>query len=296
VQNQGLEFTLGVDVVKNKRFSWNSSFNISFNQNKVLELTDNQEYWPSTVSFGTYRDPNFIAKLGQPLGLFYGYISDGTYKYADFDKSGSGGYVLKPDVPDNGNLRTNIKPGMEKYRDINHDGTINALDRTIIGNGNPIHTGGWNNNFVFGNFDMNLFFQWSYGNEVFNANRLVMEGTTRFDTNQFATYVNRWSPQNPDSNMPIGTQTPYNSRVIEDGSFIRLKTAQIGYTIPKKIVKKFKINNLRMYAAAQNIFTLTKYSGSDPEVSVRNSALTPGFDYSSYPRAFIVTFGLTTNF
>jgi TonB-linked SusC/RagA family outer membrane protein len=296
IQNQGLEFTLGADIIKSKKFLWNTSFNISFNQSKVLALTDNQEAMLQAVGF--YNTPPYIAKVGQSLGQIYGYIYEGTYKYDDFDKTGSS-YSLKTSVPGNGIGRNLIQPGDPKFRDINGDGQINDLDRTVIGNATPIHTGGWNNNFVWGNFDLNLFFQWSYGNDIVNANRIVMEGTTNFDTNQFASFANRWTPANPTSNIPrAARQTPtvYSSRIVEDGSYIRLKTIQIGYNVPGKLTKKIKLNNLRFYAATQNIFTLTNYSGSDPEVSVRNSALTPGYDYSAYPRAFTFTIGLNTKF
>lgn len=300
VRNQGVELTLGVDVIKTKKFTWNSSINFAMNQSKVLALADNQESMLTSVSFtGSYSsNPLYLSKLGMPMGMMVGYIYEGTYKYDDFDKIGST-YVLKRNIPSNGMARNVIQPGDEKYRDLNGDGIIDDNDRTVIGRGHPIHTGGWSNNFSYAGFDLNLFFQWSYGNDIYNANRLVMEGTRSYDTNQFATMLDRWTPENPTSNIPrAGANNPgkYSSRVVEDGSFIRLKTIQLGYNIPTELMKRFIIRNIRVYASAQNIFTLTNYSGGDPEVSVRHSAITPGFDYSAYPRAFTVNFGVNVNF
>ena len=302
MQNQGLELTLSADVIKNKKFVWNSSINIGFNQGKILALTEGQEAMTSPIkggiSSGLDNVPLFISKVGQPIGLMYGYIYEGTYKYDDFDLVGTT-YILKDGVPANGMGRATIKPGDEKYRDINGDGRISAEDRTIIGRGHPLNTGGWSNNFTYAGFDLNLFFQWSYGNDIYNGNRQFMEGTTGADINQFASMVDRWTPSNPTSNIPrVKGSRPdaYTSRVVEDGSFLRLKTIQLGYTIPKSLMKKFAIQNIRAFASAQNIFTLTNYSGSDPEVSVRHSAMTPGVDYSAYPRALTLTFGLNVNF
>jgi TonB dependent receptor. len=177
----------------------------------------------------------------------------------------------------------------------------NDKDRTIIGNGTPKHIGGFTNNFTYKNFDLNIFFNWSYGNDILNANRLIFEsGQRRRDTNMFASYANRWSPENPESNIPrVGGQGPtgvYSTRVIEDGSFLRLKTVTLGYNFPKNWCKKLTISNARFYLSAENLLTFTNYSGYDPEVSVRNSALTPGFDYSAYPRAKSVSCGLNVTF
>jgi len=165
-----------------------------------------------------------------------------------------------------------------------------------IGNGNPDFIGGFTNNFKYKNFDLNIFFQFSYGNDVLNANRLVFEGNSgRILQNQFASVLNRWSPTNQNNIMFVARgdgDKVYSSRVIEDGSYLRLKTLQLGYQMPDKLMKKAGIKNLRFYVSAQNLLTWTKYTGLDPEVSAYNSALTPGFDYSVYPRAKTLTVGL----
>src|SRR5690606_23090708 len=162
------------------------------------------------------------------------------------------------------------------YKDINLDGEVNSQDRVVIGNVLPKHIGGFNNNFRYKGFDLNVFFQWSYGNQIYNANRMMFEGnvTNKRDLNQFASYNNRWSFENQDSKMYRtggGGQTGYYSDYyIEDGSYLRLKTVSLSYSIPKKLLQTNMIRSVELSVAAQNIYTWTNYSGMDPEVSVRN--------------------------
>ena len=301
VRNDGLELSLSTVNVKTKNFEWTSDFNIAFNKNEVLELSENQLALTTAVTFDqTYNSqPSYIAKVGQPMGMMYGYIYEGTYKYDDFTKSGSS-YTLKANVP-HYTSEADTQPGMPKYKDINNDGIIDANDRTIIGRGLPIHTGGFTNNFTYKGFDLSIFFQWSYGNDIMNANRLFFENVDgKRDLNQFASYADRWTPENPESDIPRATNSSSNkvisSRIVEDGSFLRLKTATLGYTFPKAMIAKAGLSNVRLYLAAQNLWTWTSYSGYDPEVSVRNSALTPGLDFSSYPRSLSVSFGVNLAF
>ena len=303
MNNKGLELTLETVNIRKKDFQWTTSFNIAFNQSEVKELARNQQSLLQIVSWDNSYNSSYgyIAQVGKPLGTMYGYIYEGTYKYEDFNVDANGNYTLRADVPNNGLDRNSIQPGDVKYKDINKDGTVNDKDRTIIGNGTPKHIGGFTNNFTYKNFDLNIFFNWSYGNDILNANRLIFEsGQRRRDTNMFASYANRWSPENPESNIPrVGGQGPtgvYSTRVIEDGSFLRLKTVTLGYNFPKNWCKKLTISNARFYLSAENLLTFTNYSGYDPEVSVRNSALTPGFDYSAYPRAKSVSCGLNVTF
>ena len=302
VRNQGIEFTLNTVNIKNKKFTWETNFNIAFNKNKVLALTEGQTTLTTAASFDQNfnTQQSYIAKVGQSMGSMYGFIYEGTYKYDDFDKSGDT-YTLKPTVA-HYTSENNTQPGMPKYRDLNDDGIIDDNDRTIIGNGLPVHTGGFTNNFTYGDFDLSVFFQWSYGNDVLNANRLFFESgwNKARELNQFASYADRWTEDNPYSDIPRATASSSNrvfsSRVIEDGSFLRLKTVTLGYNVPKKLLTRFRIDNLRVYFAAQNLWTLTNYSGYDPEVSIRNSALTPGLDFSAYPRARQFSFGVNLGF
>lgn len=300
VRNEGLEFDVQGTIVNNKDFRWTSGVNISFNRNKVLELADNEYSMLTSQYWGDdwVLIPGYIARLNEPVAQFYGHVWDGVYTYDDFDKIGDN-YILKSTVTNNGQDRANIKPGHIKYRDLNGDRIIDNNDRTVIGNPLPIHTGGFSNNFYYKGFDLNVLFQWSYGNDIYNANTWALGTGYKFNTNQYAYYADRWSPENQDSKIPVakGTMSKYYStRMVEDGSFLRLKTVSLGYNFSPALLKKAKISAIRVYVTAQNLYTWTNYSGYDPEVSVRNSALTPGFDYSAYPRARTMVFGLNATF
>ncbi|NII29374.1 TonB-dependent receptor [Pseudoflavitalea sp. X16] len=304
IRNRGLEISLNSTNIQSRSFTWESSFNISFNRNKVLELTDNQKDLRSAVSWEAAFNtvPLYIAELNQPAGRFYGFLSDGLYQLADFDVSGSGVYTLKPSVPSNGTSRASIQPGDMKYKDLTGDSVVNESDKVVIGNGIPRFIGGFNNNFTYGNFTLNVFFQWSYGNDIYNANRMMFEGnmSAKNSLNQYATYTNRWTMDNQGSRMfRAGGQGPngyYSDYYLEDGSYLRLKTISLSYALPQKLVKKASFKDLRLSVTAQNIYTWTNYSGMDPEVSVRNSTLTPGFDFSAYPQAKTLVVGLKATF
>lgn len=305
MQNDGLEFTLSTVNIKSKDFTWESSFNINFNNNKLVSLTDGASFLtlPSGTITGIGQQNSYnsmspyISIVGKPVGQMYGVIFDGLYQYSDFDKMPNGTYKLKAGVPYYSTAAT-PQPGWAKYKDINNDGVINNLDWTIIGRGLPIHTGGFSNNFSYKGFDLNLFFQWSYGNDLLNANRMVFEApgdVTPTYINLMATMADRWSPTNQSSNIPIGSGTNYigfNSRVIEDGSFLRLKTVSLGYNLPSSVLKTIKVRSIRAYATAQNLYTWTNYTGQDPDVSVKRTVQSPGFDLYAYPMPRTVVFGL----
>lgn len=302
VRNDGLELSLNTVNIKSRDFKWSTNFNISFNKNEVMALSENQIARTSAAQFDQNYNgqQSYIAKIGLPMGMMYGYIYEGTYKYDDFNKSGNS-YSLKAGVP-HFSTEPNTQPGMPKYADLNGDGVVDSNDRTVIGRGLPIHTGGFTNNFEYKGIDLSIFFQWSYGNDIMNANRLFFESSNNRsrELNQYASYANRWTPENPNSDIPAATNSSSNrvisSRIIEDGSYLRLKNVTIGYTFPAKLIKKYKIDKARVYVAAQNLWTCTGYSGYDPEVSVRNSAMTPGLDYSSYPRAYSISLGINLGF
>lgn len=305
LENRGLEITIATTNIQNKNFTWASSFNISFNKNKILELTEGTN--SLTAGSGTFFDTNFsslspyISVKGRSIGEMYGLIFDGVYQYPDFDLLPNGTYLLRSDITTNGATRASIRPGDIKYKDLNGDLQITADDYTIIGRGLPIHTGGFSNNFTYKNWDLNIFLQWSYGNNLINANRYIFEGgiTSNFSLNQFASYANRWTPTNPSNELfrVGGMGSPnYSSRVIEDGSYLRLKTVQLAYNFSNNVVKRLGVTKLNLNVAAQNLLTFTGYSGLDPESSARRSNLTPGFDYGTYPQARTITFGLNATF
>ncbi len=304
IANRGLEITFNTVNFQSKGFNWESSFNISFNRNKITSLTSGQENLFSFARLeGQYNNnPLYIARVGYPAAMFYGYVFDGIYQYNDFDLLGVDTYRLKPEVPTNGDDREQIQPGDIRYKDFNGDGVADERDQVIIGQGFAKHVGGFTNNLVYRSFDFHLFFQWSYGNHLYNVNRLLFEGNglSRVETNQYASYVNRWTPDNPSNTLyrtgGQGPQGKFSSRTVEDGSYLRLKTVSLGYNFPNEWVKRIGLQTLRLHATGQNVFTFTRYSGMDPEVSVRNSTLTPGYDYSAYPQGRTVVFGLNAAF
>lgn len=297
VQNKGFEFTVNTLNIKNKNFSWNTNFNVSFNKNKVLELAEEDPSILSRVNWGNFNNAYpYIAIPGHPIAQFFGYVWDGVYQYADFNQLSNGSYVLKDNIPNNGQSRATVQPGFIKYKDINGDGEVNGFDQTIIGNPNPLHTGGLSNNFTYKGFDLSVFLQWSYGNDLLNANRIEFEGgENRNSLNMFAAYADRWTPENQTNNLyKVYGQGPlvYSSRTIEDGSYLKLKTVALGYSLNPSLLKRINIKSLRVYASAQNLYTWTNYSGLDPDVSTNPTALTPGFDWSAYPKARTITFGI----
>ena len=307
VNNKGLEIsvnTVNFDGGKGK-FKWTTNFNIAFNKNEITGLANGQESLLVSFSSPNVSTP-YICKVGHPLSEMYGYVYDGVYQYEDFNEVAPNVFVLKPEIPNNTQERSQIQPGDVKLKDLNGDGKVTAEDQTIIGHGLPIHTGGFTNNFEWKNFDLSIFFQWSYGNDVINYNRVKLESLRGNHVNQLSSAANHWTPRidNGDGTYTDGNYTNYlcavnrslsnvnTSREVEDASFLRLKNIQLGYNFPSKMLKNIKVRSLRLYFTAQDLFTFTKYTGYDPEVSTRNSAMTRGFDYSSYPKTTSFTFGV----
>ena len=303
VRNDGVEITLETLNVQGRDFKWSSSFNISFNRNEVLELANNQTAFTTSLKWtGDFSStPLYITKVGGPISSFYGLVWDGVYQLEDFNVNPDGSYSLKTIVTDNGNARDIIKPGDIKYVDQNGDGTINNDDMTMIGRAYPIHTGGFGNDFTYKGFTLSVFLQWSYGNDIMNANRIALEGNyAGRAVNQLASYADRWSLDNQTStNYRAGGYGPrgyYSTRTLEDGSYLRVKNVMLAYDLPKKALKKMHMSKMQIFASLQNLYTFTNYSGLDPEVSTLHSALTPGFDYSAYPRARVYQVGLKLGF
>ena len=299
MRNRGWEFTIDATPVKTRKFEWDVNVNLAVNRNIVTGLNENQYSLFSAVNWEQKFNSQYpyITQVGKPSGMMYGFIYEGTYKLDEFQN----GSTLKAGIPYLTSVgRDGVKPGDPKYRDLNEDGVIDDNDRTVIGCGQPLATGGFSTAFRFYGFDLNLFFQWSYGNDILNANRLMFENGTTTSLNQFTSYRDRFEAQrNPDSDIPAvqaNGMFVYSSRVIEDGSYLRLKNISLGYTFPRSVLRKMKFDTVRVYLSADNVYTFTKYSGPDPEVSTRNSVLTPGFDWSAYPRAIGITGGVSFTF
>lgn len=307
INNKGLEITLNGTILPGgkNRLKWSGSFNISFNKNEITALSDGQLSRKAGIRYPNIPDL-YICKVGAPLSEMYGYVYDGVYQYDDFNEVAPGVFSLKPGIPNNTNERANIKPGDPKLKDLNGDGQVTAEDQTVIGHGLPLHTGGFTNNFEWKGFDLSVFLQWSYGNDVINYNRVKLESLDGRHINQLATAANHWTPRidNGDGTYTEGNYTNYlwavnrglsnlhTSREVEDASFLRLKNVQLGYKFPNKLLRRMGMASLRLYLSVQNLWTWTKYTGYDPEVSTRNSAMTRGFDYSAYPKATTYTFGV----
>jgi hypothetical protein len=271
--------------------------------------------WASTEIGNDY----WISKSGT-VGEMYGYLSDGRYEVSDFSgyDEATDTWTLNPGVATDKDMIGTVRPGSLKLKDIaGGDGAVTAADLTVIGNVNPKHTGGFNIDSRFYGFDLSAVFYWSYGNNIYNANKIEYT-TGRY---QFRNMIDimadgkRWTNVDADGNLVNDPATlatmnanttmwsPYMNKhvitdwAIEDGSFLRLNTLSLGYTVPKAIVEKVNIQNLRIYTTASNVFVLTKYSGFDPEVSSRrNTGLTPGLDYSAYPKSRQLIFGLNLTF
>ena len=308
VTNTGLELTLNTKNIQNKNFSWSSSFNISFNKNKTVKLNDGQEAIYTNAEYNyTHDEFHYITRVGQPVGMMYGLQSDGVYQNDDFIWSNDNqSFTLKDGVPTNG--RDVVAPGASKFIDQNGDGLVNSEDRIILGNPNPKHFGGFVNNFKYKGFDLQILLEWSAGFDVFNANRAVMGNP--WSTQQFSglqEIANAWTPTNTDTNVPAASYgtvlgaapqgNQMSDRYIEDGSYLRLKTVVLGYSVPKYFCNKMSVASLRFNLSAQNLVTWTNYSGYDPDVSVgRYGALTPNLDYSAYPKSISIVWGAVVKF
>ncbi|UOG77121.1 TonB-dependent receptor [Hymenobacter tibetensis] len=291
VENKGLEFALSTTNVQSQNggFSWNTNLNVSFNRNKVLDLGTLTNDQNQQVSRTIINDNRSITQVGQPLGVFYGHQVQGIFQSADEISAAP----TQPGSP---------KPGDIRFVDVNGDGTINNNDRTIIGNPNPKAQGGVTNTFSFKGLDLSVFFQGSFGNDIYNANRQALESLTG-PVNQLTTVLNRWTPTNTDTDIPRAVfNDPNNngrlsSRWIEDGSYVRLKNLTLGYTLPASIISKARISSLRVYVSGQNLITWTDYSGYDPEVSADPfSSTSIGRDFGVYPQSRTYTVGLNASF
>lgn len=303
VRNSGLEITLTTVNIRKRNFMWTSEFNITFQKDKVLSLYDGVEELFSTTTFNAdFRSTDlYVARVGGPVASFWGLVWDGCYGYDDFTQQSDGSWLLNADVPTNGNPREMIQPGDIKYVDRNGDLVCDERDRTVIGRCAPIHYGGLSNTFTWKNWTLSVLLQWNYGNDIMNVNRYIFEGNYADSTiNQYRSYVDRWSDDNPSSrNFRVGGAGPrgvYSSRTIEDGSYLRLKSVKLAYKLPMSLLRKIRVKSAQVYVSGFNLVTWCNYSGFDPEVSIRKTALTPGLDYCSYPRSRNWSGGLKVSF
>ncbi len=301
IRNKGLEININSVNFQNRNFFWSTDFNISFIKNTLVSLQADTQSMLSQTSFNSnFTSYDYIATVGGSLGDMYGYVFDGVYQTSDFNVGPDGSMTLKPGIPDISDLAgEEVRPGMVKYKDVTGDGIISTDDRTVIGNGYPDWYGGITNTFNIYNVDFSFMFQFNYGNEVYNATRLFATQSQDERSNQMAEVADRWTSTNASNSVPSATgyiRGHVYSRFIEDGSFLRLKNVTLGYTFPEKWTRKIYVSRLRIYASAQNLFCLTRYSGYDPEVNMRTSPLMPSFDWGAYPKSRTYLVGLELQF
>ena len=330
--NRGIELTLSGTILNKKEFQLSANFNIGVNRSRIDDLGGIMEQpfnsdWAGT-DLKTRDDYRLI--VGQTVGLMYGYVTDGIYTVDDFDATATTysplKYVLKKGVTDIQSFMGGIalRPGLLKLKDLDGNGIIDAADRQIIGSAQPKFQGGFGLNTTYKGFDFSAFFNYVYGNDVYNTGRIA------FNMNYRTTYgnmldrvnsTNRWKYINEQGALvtdleqlralnanatmwtpfSMGNASPvFHSDAVEDGSFLRLNNVTLGYSLPRLLISKVKMTRFRIYATVYNAFLWTKYSGYDPEVSATRSggyaALTPGVDYSAYPKSRTYTAGVNITF
>lgn len=276
VQNKGIELGVNASLGKND-FLWTSNFNISFNRNKVVALGNGAQ----SYTFG-----NYIVEVGKPLGAFYGAITDGILQTADIATKGVFTGNATP------------KAGDRLYKDIDKNGSFTtATDRTTIGNAQADFIFGFSNTFTYHAFDLFVLLQGSVGNDILNGNAQALE-LYNGQQNAATTALNAWTPTNPSTTTPRAKLDPapvFSNRFVEDGSFVRAKNITLSYSIPKNITDKLKVKAIKLRLVAENLFTITKYTGYDPEVT-NGSTISPGTDTGIYPASKTISGGLNITF
>ena len=285
IQNKGIELVINTKNVQKDKFSWDTDFVFSINRNKVIDLNGDTPL----VTGGLGLNYN-VSRIQEeyPINVFYGFVQDGIFQtQTEVDNHA---------VQVQGTSSSNsTSAGDVRFKDLNNDGLITDADRTFIGNPNPDFAGSLNNTFTYGDFSLSVYLQGVYGNDIFNANRLYNEAMS-ITTNQSTAVLGRWTSAGTSSSMPRAIYGDPNnnnrasSRYIEDGSYLRIKNVTLSYNIPTNSMKNKFFDYAKVYLSGQNLFTFTKYSGFDPEVS------TNGIDNNIYPVTRIVSLGLNVGF
>lgn len=328
--NKGIEFAINADVVQKKDFQLDLNFNIGYNKNRIDALSSGENEWILSSGWaGTQllNDDDFRAYVGGTKGLIYGFVNDGFYKVDDFESFDplTRTWKLKEGVANSKNLSGDPRPGNAKFKKLtpvdaadSNTYVIGDKDRQVIGDTNPDFSGGFGLNAVWKNFDLSTFFNFVYGFDVYNANKIMMTSWYNNTQNNLGMEVsseNRWrnyddmgneiryqpeilAQYNQNATMwnPTSIGRPIAmSYAIEDGSFLRLNMLTLGFTIPQELMKKSVFNRVRLYVTGSNLFVWTNYSGYDPEVNLE-TGLTPNIDYNAYPRTRNYTFGAQLSF
>ncbi|WP_119081228.1 SusC/RagA family TonB-linked outer membrane protein [Chitinophaga alhagiae] len=293
-ENKGLEIELSGSPLAGE-LKWNTGFNISFNRNKVISLGDNERI-PYIVSSGGYdlNNPLMYLVVGEPFGQMYGWGYEGVWSSADAKAAQQFGQL----------------PGDPRYTDTNNDGKIDIDDLKVIGNSQPKFTYGWHNKLSYKNFELDFLIQGAYGNNIFNQIRIGLEAPYKATSKAI---LNRWTINNQDTDVPayidaatrnaagLASQVfgmdSRTGRWVEDGSYLRLKMVSLAYAVKAGLLDRIGLKNFRAQASATNLFTLTKYSGYDPEVSSYNASdAMSGVDFGNYPTSVTVSLGINCSF
>lgn len=281
VSNKGFDIMLGGIPVSTKHFKWDINYTLNINKNKILELDGLSNTLITTGADYPGLVGSYVQMVGQPMGTFLGYTFAGVWQKSEVSTAALYG----------------AKPGDAKYVDINRDGKIDKDDIGIIGNAQPKLSFGFNNTFTIFDFDLNIFCQGVSGNDIYNQNRIRRE---TYSSDAFPTSTvmkNHWTPENP-TNIPAFSGAEYvnSSRWVEKGDYLRLKNITLGYRIPHKILSKIGCSSARIYVSANNLWTITNYSGFDPEASMGADSDAAGVDRGVYPSSKSFLVGLDISF
>ena len=335
--NRGVELSLNSNLVQTKDFYLDFNFNIAFNKNKVNRLANKEPMIITNNGTSEVGSDNYRIIVGQEVGLIYGYVCDGFYSFDDFTyDSTTQRWIQNTDAEGNyTSSNPNVAalldksgqyygPGHLKLKDLDGNGVVDEKDRKVIGRTMPKHTGGFSFTTGWRGFDLTAMFNWSYGNDVLNVNKIDYTsyvGAKRYQNmssemslaNRFTTidpvsgqniyygkYANPERLQEINSGAtkwhPLMNNSVTTDWVVEDGSFLRLGTLTLGYTLPKLWTRKFGVKDLRIYATGNNLLCLTGYSGQDPEVNTSSNRMVSGYDKSAYPKSRSYVFGLNVTF
>ncbi|QEM04450.1 TonB-dependent receptor [Mucilaginibacter rubeus] len=280
IQNRGIELSVNTNNVRGKDLSWNSTVTFAYNKQKALDLGPGVTVISTNTAnpSGTVSGQEFTRVVpGIELGELYGYVYEGVVKTGEK-------YAPQP----------NSKAGDPKYKDVNGDGVITPADRTYLGNSNPHYMAGFGNDFHYKGIDLGIFFQGAFDYYLYNMNAMVLESTTGAAAlNRFVVGKNENTPI-PREGYYLSTYGSYvNSRFVENASYVRLKSLTLAYNFPASLFQHLKIlQGIRVYAEAQNLWTITGYKGTDPEVNVHSGATGGGLDFNSFPAFRTITFGI----
>lgn len=298
MQNRGIDLTITSRNVVKPTFKWNTTLIFSQYRNSVKELSENFTEIINSVYTGFLNVPVTRTVVGQPIGQFYGYKVKGLFQTPE--QLAAAPIQFGRPVTNSG---TGTWLGDVQYEDVNSDGKINELDRTIIGNPNPKFTFGLTNTFTYKAFDVSIFLQGTYGSKILNLTQRTVGGLSSLYTNQFASAANYWTPTNTNTNIPAprsGIDNPnlfISDRFVEDGSYARIQNVNVSYNVPVSFINRVKLNRLKVYASVQNLYTFTKYSGYDPEVGAFNqNSLQMNVENGRYPLPRTVTVGVNAEF